>query len=146
MCRVSAELRSAGILDFEMAAGSWALDHPPRVIAVVCSTWPLHLRDYFNGIEQIFTCSANTLAKLSSSYNDTDDSASNQTPAERRGAILNAVCARLAFIQVYGALLFAAHGLSIRATIMVGRPKQVDSCHYASRLASAFNHRFGNQV
>jgi tryptophanyl-tRNA synthetase len=168
--------------------------HPPRVIAVVCSTQPLHVAEYFNGLDQCFALQHEYPGETFYAICDNDIFTGDQSPDERRKAILNAASACLAlgldqnkavlyrlsdlpqalqllwsipslalmlegervggglsprdtsYLPVGDVALFAANGISIRATIMCGGPDQLRGCHFARRLMREFNSRYGGPV
>lgn len=168
--------------------------HPPRVVALACSTRPIQVYDYFNGLEQLISLQHEYPSEAFYVISDNDRFAHNQSPSERREAIVNAASACLAlgldekkavlyrqsdlpqalqllwsipcsvvtqideatanrqllseanYLPVDQATLFAANGLVIRGTILVGQAEQMSGFQYARYLAQAFNQRFGQQV
>jgi tryptophanyl-tRNA synthetase len=168
--------------------------HPPRVIALACSTRPIQVYDYFNGLEQLISLQHEYPGEAFYVISDNDKFARNQSPGERREAIVNVASACLAlgldekkavlyrqsdlpqalqllwsmpcgvvtqteqgmantlahseanYLPVDQAALFAANGLVIRGTIMVGQAEQISGFQYARDLAQMFNHRYGQQV
>ena len=168
--------------------------HPPRVVSLTCSTRPIQVYDYFNRLEQLISLQHEYPSEAFYVINDNDRYARNQSPHERREAIVNAASACLAlglderkailyrlsdlpqalqllwsmpcslvtqldqgapkrqlhneanYLPVDQATLFAANGLVIRGTIMVGQAEQMSGFQYARYLAQSFNQCYGQQV
>ena len=70
--------------------------HPPRVVAVACSTRPIHVADYFSGLDQLFSLQHEYPSEAFYVISDNDVFARDQSPCERREAILNTASACLA--------------------------------------------------
>jgi tryptophanyl-tRNA synthetase len=76
--------------------GSSPRTHPPRVAAVICSTRPIQIVDYFRRLRELLSLQHEYPGEVFFAISDNDSFARNQRPEQRRQGILNAASACLA--------------------------------------------------